>query len=137
MIDVGAEVRNAKQRQRRSVAEKQRIVEETLVPGMSVAAVARAHGINANQLFGWCRLYKLGQLVERRSVSLRPGTPRLLPVSVREEEPVSLASKISANVATAMPAAGTIQVQFPQAQVRVEGTVDTALLRVVLECLRG
>ena len=34
----------AAQRQRRSIAEKRRIVEETLVEGASVARVARAHG---------------------------------------------------------------------------------------------
>jgi hypothetical protein len=34
----------------RSVAEKRRIVELTLVPGASVALVARAHGVNANQV---------------------------------------------------------------------------------------
>ena len=37
-------------RQRRSIAEKRRIVEETLAPGASVARVARAHGVNANQV---------------------------------------------------------------------------------------
>jgi len=45
----------AGQRQRRSIAEKRRIVEETLTPGASVARVARAHGVNANQVFGWRR----------------------------------------------------------------------------------
>ena len=39
-------------RQRRSVEEKRRIVEETLSEGASVARVARGHGINANQVFG-------------------------------------------------------------------------------------
>ena len=38
-------------RQRRSIAEKRRIVEETLVEGASVARVARARGINANHFF--------------------------------------------------------------------------------------
>jgi len=42
------EVSVAPLRQRRSIAEKRRIVEETLAPG----AVARAHGINANRVFG-------------------------------------------------------------------------------------
>ncbi len=32
------------------MAEKRRIVEETLQPGASVAQVARAHGVNANQV---------------------------------------------------------------------------------------
>jgi len=35
-------------KQRRSIAEKRRIVEETLAAGASVARVARAHGVNAN-----------------------------------------------------------------------------------------
>ncbi len=39
----------------RSVAEPRRIVELTLVPGASVALVARAHGVNANQVFKWRR----------------------------------------------------------------------------------
>jgi transposase len=50
------------QRQRRSIAEKRRIVEETLAPGASVARVAGAHGVNANQVFGWHRLYLAGRL---------------------------------------------------------------------------
>jgi transposase-like protein len=41
--DKGASV--AAQRQRRSIAEKRRIVEETLAAGASVARVARAHGV--------------------------------------------------------------------------------------------
>jgi len=53
-------------RQRRSIAEKRRIVEETLAPGASVARVARAHGVNANQVFGWRRLYVAGRLGERK-----------------------------------------------------------------------
>jgi transposase-like protein len=61
-------------RQRRSIAEKRRILEETLVPGASVAKVARAHGVNANQVFGWRRLYLAGRLGEQK-----PGI-KLLPV---------------------------------------------------------
>ena len=48
-------------------------------PGASVARVARKHGINANQVFGWKRLYETGRL----------GAPAsgitLLPVRVAEE----------------------------------------------------
>jgi len=43
------EFASAAQRQRRSIAEKRRIVEETLIEGASVARIARAHGVNANQ----------------------------------------------------------------------------------------
>jgi transposase len=37
--------------------EKRQIVEQTLSSGMSVASVAREHGVNANQVFYWRKLY--------------------------------------------------------------------------------
>ena len=46
------------------MAEKRRIVEQTLEPGASVAKVARAHGVNANQVFHWRRQYRQGPLGE-------------------------------------------------------------------------
>lgn len=46
----------------RSMEEKRRIVEETLVPGASVSIVARRHDVNANQLFTWRRQYRRGEL---------------------------------------------------------------------------
>jgi len=66
------------QRQRRSIAEKRRIVEETLAPGASVARVARTHGINPNQVFGWKRRYLAGRLGEPKQGI------KLLPVQVSE-----------------------------------------------------
>src|SRR6266704_2014290 len=74
----------APRRQQRSIAEKRRIVEETLVEGASVARVARAHGINANQVFGWRRLYLAGRLGERKPAM------KLLPVRVSESLPAPL-----------------------------------------------
>ena len=65
-----SELLGAPPRQRRSIAEKRRIVEETWVRGASVARVARAHGINANQVFGWRRLYRAGRLGERKPAAL-------------------------------------------------------------------
>ena len=116
-------------RQRRSIAEKRRIVEETLVEGASVARVARAHGINANQVFGWRRLYQAGRLGERKSAM------KLLPVRVNESVPEALPVRGSADFPKAQP--GTIHIELRQAQVRIEGNADAALVRVLLECLRG
>jgi transposase-like protein len=65
-----SELLGAAQRQRRSIAEKRRIVEETLVEGVSVARVAQAHGINANQVFGWRRLAVVGIFLEHRPVRI-------------------------------------------------------------------
>ena len=44
--------------------EKRRIVEDTLSSTRSLASLARQHGVNANQLFYWRKLYHAGQLCE-------------------------------------------------------------------------
>jgi transposase len=120
----------AAQRQRRSIAEKRRIVEETLLEGASVARVARAHGINANQVFGWRRLYLAGRLGERKPAM------KLLPVRVSESLPPPLpGERNSADFSKPQP--GTIHIELRQAQVRIEGSADPALVRVLLECLRA
>jgi transposase len=120
----------AAQRQRRSIAEKRRIVEETLAPGASVARVARAHGVNANQVFGWRRLYLAGRLGEQK-----PGI-KLLPVRVSESQaaPLVVEQRVTD---VSQPQAGMIHIELRQAQVRIEGKVDPALVRVLLECLRA
>lgn len=38
-------------------AFKRKVVELSLAPGASVAAIALEHGINANLLFGWRKSY--------------------------------------------------------------------------------
>ena len=43
-------------------ARKIAIVRETLTPGASVSAVARRHGVNPNQVFGWRKQYQEGGL---------------------------------------------------------------------------
>ena len=118
------------QRQRRSIAEKRRIVEETLVPGASAAKVARAHGVNANQVLGWRRLYLGGRLGEQK-----PGI-KLLPVRVSESKsaPVVVEQRVTD---FSQPQSGTIHIELRQAQVRIEGNADPALVRVLLECLRA
>ena len=124
----------ATQRQRRSSAEKRRIVEETLVEGASVARIARAHGVNANQVFSWRRLYLSGRLGEQKA------TMKLLPVRVSESLPpvtphASNKGTTSIEVANPKPVPGTIHIKLRQAQLRIEGAADPEVVRVLLECL--
>ena len=49
----------------------------TMEPGASVAEVARAHGVNANQVFKWRRLFERGEFVEAGTSSTA-----LIPVDV-------------------------------------------------------
>lgn len=114
----------------RTVEEKRRIVEETLVPGASVARVARAHGVNANQVFGWRQLYRQGRLEPHGSEA-----PSLLPVRVTSTA-VREAVR-SSNGTTRRTPSGMIHVELPKGQVRIAGRVDAEALRVVLEKLLG
>ena len=117
----------------RAVAEKRRIVEQTFEPGASVAKVARAHGVNANQVFAWRRQYRQGLLGEGQAETLN-----LLPVHVTGTR----ASKVHRSVkqqAThrTTEATGTIYVELPKGQLRITGRVDAEALRTVLEQLLG
>lgn len=49
-------------RRRWSLSEKQAMVQESYEPGKTVSMVARRHGVNPNQLFGWRKLYQTGGL---------------------------------------------------------------------------
>ena len=53
----------------RSKQERRQIAEESLQPGTSVAVVARRHGVNANQVFLWRKLYQKGLLDAKRKRS--------------------------------------------------------------------
>jgi len=120
-------------RRYRTPEEKRRIVEETLESETSVAIVARRHGVNANQVFHWRKLYQAGLLGSLSSDAECAGV-RLLPVTVAEEREPAEAGE------TAVTAfrGGAIHIEFPgRALVSVEGAPDTAVVRTVLESLRG
>lgn len=120
-------------RRYRTVEERRRIVEETLAEGVSVAVVARRHGVNANQVFQWRKLYRSG-LLEPSSQQRQHNTARLLPVTVVDE--VESGEEQSASVAAL--SRGAIHIEFSgRALVSVEGRVDAVLVRAVLESLRG
>jgi transposase len=123
-----AVVKREPQRRRWPAGEKCWIVEQTLRPGASVARVALAHGVNANQVFSWRRQYLQGLLSERNAEPVK-----LLPVHVSEVQ----ASKVnrSDRRQVAAPIAGTIQAKFPKGHVCISGSVDGEALRMVLEHL--
>jgi transposase len=126
-----AEIRG--KRRYRTVEERRRIVEETLAEGVSVAIVARRHGVNANQVFQWRKLYQSG-LLEAPSQQRQQNAARLLPVTVVDEaEP-----REEQNASAAVSSSGAIHIEFPGlALVSLEGRVDATLVRAVLESLRA
>jgi transposase len=112
-------------RQRWTIKQKRQIVEETLVPGASVARVARSHGVNANQVFYWRKQHLAGRLG-----SSSPAL-KLLPVTV---DPSPSAAPI---VPAERPSPGAIHIKLGQAQIRIEGNADPILVRMVLDALRA
>ncbi len=105
-------------RQYRSKDERRQIVEETLQPGASVAVISRQHGVNANQVFHWRKLYREGRL------DLRPAAELL---------PVRIAEMVGVEPPSAKLYPGVIVVEFGRARIRIEGAVDADNLRLVLE----
>jgi transposase len=117
-------------RRKYPAAEKLQILEETRRPGASVAEVARAHGINANVVFGWRRLAQRGLL---RAES--PASTALLPVKV--ESPTLLPTVKASCVPPAPRERGIIEIELSGGiRVRLHGAVDALLLKRVLKTLR-
>ncbi len=127
MVDSVEVVFGNRPRRRHALSEKLRMVELTFQPGASVAQVARANGVNANQLFGWRRAFERGELVEPSSK-----TTALLPVTVAGcEDPIRKA------IPQEQPASGSIHMELPgHVLISVESGADAALLRSILEALR-
>ena len=120
-------------RRKYSITEKRAMVEETQRRGASVSEVAQRHGVNANMLFSWRRLYQRGLLQEADSSN----TPALLPVKVSTPTllPGERTTRKERGVAQA-PDAGAIEIEFsggPRLQIR--GPVDQTLLLQILAAL--
>ena len=94
-------------------------MEETLQPGASVAVIARRHGVNANQVFHWRKLYRQGRL------DIAAAAAQLVPVRIAEA--------LSGEHPPAKLHAGLIVVELGRARIRIEGSVDSETLRLILE----
>jgi transposase len=112
-------VQPVSKRRYRSKQERRAVVEETLRPGASVAVIARRHGVNANQVFQWRKLYREGRL------DVTPAASQLVPVRIAEV--------VSDERPPAKVCAGMIVVEVGRARIRIEGSVDADALRLVLE----
>jgi transposase len=111
----------------RSKAERRQIVEETMKPGSSVSQVARAHDVNANQVFHWRRQYRAGWFDE----STRTTAASLLPVRVSDADDAVVRPRRESKAETA----GFIEIDFGHARVRIEGSANPECVRAAVEGL--
>ena len=117
-------LKDGRTRRFRSKQERRQIVEETLRPGASVSLVARAHDVNANQVFKWRRQYQQGDLDNS------PTT--LLPVKITDAVPAMAAT---ARRTSKPRRAGIIDIDLGHARVRIEGAANPDCIRAALEGL--
>ena len=124
-------------RQRHTLEQKRRIVEETHVRGASVATVARRHQVNANQVFAWRQLYRQGLLQEKAAgesaemLPVKVTTPTVLPTEHSRGRPLPSTQRRCPS--------GCIEIELPSGTcIRVHGPLDRgALKHVVALLVRG
>jgi transposase len=118
-------LKNGRTRKFRSRQERRQIVEETLKPGASVSLVARAHDVNANQVFKWRKQYCEGRLdVALKSTSTRT----LLPVRICDSVPMAPTPSRRSKPRRS----GVIDIDLGHARVRIEGTADPECVRAAV-----
>jgi transposase len=116
---------------RRSIAEKLRIVELTLMPGQSVARVAQSEGVNWHQVFQWRRAYRKGELTDA------DGSTALLPVVMAASSGDSLDERQQVLSLAPASSSGAIHIELAgRATITVESGADRTMLRTILGVLR-
>jgi transposase len=98
---------------------KREIVAASLVPGASVARVARRYDVNANQVFAWRRRYQVAPA--------KPTELQLMPVTVTPDQPdESVPARVS----------GLIEIAIAGGyRLRLGDGVKASTLRLVLDVL--
>jgi transposase len=162
--EVAAQGRAGKRPRRAwSEAEKRLIVEEALVPGASVAEVARRHGANANLVFTWRRSAQGVVAAERSGVAehepmeavpamlvssefipvgMFAGTAKACPSRTAMSPTAGSRQPSAQRVAASRPrsekSAGLIEIALTDGtRLQVDAAVDERALRRVLSVLRA
>lgn len=124
-----AEIIKVERRRRWSLADKRRIVAETLLPGANVSAVARRHELHTGQLFSWRRMAREGLLDDSHGAMTAVG---FAPVVVSAGSP----SHRSNGTASSSPGSGRLEIVLLSGRrIIVDGGVDPAILGRIVEVL--
>jgi transposase len=108
------------------------LVDRSLEPGASVAAIALEAGVNANLLFNWRRLHLQAEVPAAGATA----TPVLLPVTVvAAVDSAAPLMPTSPGTPPRVAPSGTIEIDINGARVRLRGAVDEVSIRTVLRAL--
>lgn len=100
-----------------SAEDKARIVAESVAPGASVSAVARAHGLTAAQIFRW-----------RRSAA---------PAKQAEPVPALSFAPVIVDEKTPRAASDVIEIELKGAKLRIPGRTRPATILTLIKALRS
>ncbi|HFN0855590.1 transposase [Klebsiella pneumoniae] len=114
---------------------KIKMVELSHRPEISVAQLAREHGINDNLLFKWRQYWREGKL--RTPSTAENSMPELLPITLDVED-VPADSSRSQSVTAAVPESLSIscEVTFRHGTLRLNGAVSENLLNLLIQELK-
>lgn len=109
-------------RRHRSTEEKQRIVEATFAPGISVSQVAEDYGVRPGQVYQWRKQYGKSRGPAKKALAVS-----LLPVEI--------ATTASNKSVAAARSAEVLEIELAKGRLRIVGA-DAELVRAALEMLR-
>ena len=104
---------------------KRELVRRCVQPGVSLAATAMAHGVNANLVRKWVVMQR------GRSKTMAPAVKLLAVASV----PASAPTVPTSSALPPVPGAWKLELVVPGGTIRIRGRVDAEMLRTVLSCL--
>ena len=111
--------------------EKAQIIDEALVPGAVVSAVARRNGLTPQQLFTWLR--KARRRTEAAGTERQGFVPAVVESAV-PVKPVRRARKLSRSPGGE---AGTIEIQAGSLTVRISRGADVKVVAAVMTALKA
>lgn len=116
---------------------KRELVRQCLLPGASVSSIAMAHGINANLVFKWRREHLAAEAASTGIA--RASAPLLLPITLASATPSDAAASPPAvpPSCASRTSAGSIELDFAGARLRLRGAVDQESLVALLTALRS
>jgi transposase len=104
------------------------LVRRCLQPGVSVAAVALEHRVNANLLRKWIDKH-------RGEVGARAASAALLPVTIEPTKASSPVTTTATPPAPSLEPCGSIQIEAFGARITLRGEIDARRLQLVLDAL--
>jgi transposase len=129
------EIFRGQARRRWSEEDKRRLVAETLMPGTTVRAVARRHGVNTSQLFTWRKRFR----TELGFPAVGPPVPAFAAVEIAPAGAGADASPIAEDAITergTVAPGGMIEIDLPRGgRVRISGGVEPTVVTAALRAL--